>query len=82
MEITDSKANYEEKKREKAKARSEEKKKERAAKKITELELELEELDKELFGDAASDYIRAAEIEERKGQIEEELLELYELVMQ
>ena len=82
VEITDSKADYEEKKREKAKARSEEKKKERAEKKITELELELEELDKELFGDAASDYIRAAEIEERKGQIEEELLELYELVMQ
>ena len=80
-EITDSKAEYEEKKREKAKARSEEKRRERAEKKIGELESELERLDAELFGEAASDYVRAAEIEERKAAIEEELLELYELVM-
>ena len=80
-EVTDAKAEYEEKKREKAKARSEEKRRERAEKRIKELESELEALDAELFGDAASDYVRAAEIEERKGQIEEELLELYELVM-
>ena len=80
-EITDSKAEYEEKKREKAKARSEEKRRERAEKKIGELEGELERLDAELFGEAASDYVRAAEIEERKAVIEEELLELYELVM-
>ena len=80
-EVTDSKAEYEEKKREKAKARSEEKRKERAEKRIGELEGELEKLDSELFGEAASDYVRAAEIEERKAAIEEELLELYELVM-
>ena len=80
-EITDSKAEYEEKKREKAKARSEEKRRERAEKRIGELESELERLDTELFGEAASDYVRAAEIEERKAAIEEELLELYELVM-
>ena len=79
--VTDSKAEYEEKKREKAKARSEEKQRERAEKKIKELECELEALDAELFGDAASDYMRAAEIEERKSVIEEELLSLYELVM-
>lgn len=80
-EVTDSKAEYEEKKREKAKARSEEKRKERAEKRIVELEGELEKLDAELFGEAASDYVRAAEIEKRKAAIEEELLELYELVM-
>ncbi len=80
-EVTDSKAEYEEKKREKAKARSEEKRKERTEKRIGELEGELEKLDSELFGEAASDYVRAAEIEERKAAIEEELLELYELVM-
>ncbi len=80
-EVTDSKAEYEEKKREKAKARSEEKRRERAEKRIGELESELERLDTELFGEAASDYVRAAEIEERKAEIEEELLELYELVM-
>ena len=79
--VTDSKAEYEEKKREKARARSEEKQRERAEKKIQELESELEALDAELFGEAATDYMRAAEIEERKSMIEEELLSLYELVM-
>ena len=81
VQTTDAKADYEEKKREKAKARSEEKKRERAEKRIGELEKELEALEEELFGEAASDYMRAAEIEERKAQIEEELLELYEIVM-
>ena len=76
-----SKQDYEEKKKENARRRSEEKKKERAEAKIAQLEAELEALDKELFGDAASDYVRAAEIDTRKGEIEEELLELYELVM-
>ena len=76
-----SKQDYEEKKRENAKRRSEEKKRERAEAKIAELEAELEALDMELFGEAASDYVRAAEIDTRKGEIEEELLELYELVM-
>lgn len=80
--VTDSKAEYEEKKREKARARGEEKRRERAEKKIGELELELVALEEELFGEAASDYVRAAEIEERKTEIEEELLELYELTMQ
>ena len=80
-EVTDAKAEYEEKKREKARARSEEKRKEKAEAKIKELEAELEALEKELFGEAASNYVRAAEIEERKAEIEEELLELYELVM-
>ena len=42
---------------------------------------ELEALEAELFGEAATNYVRAAEIEERKNEIEEELLELYEIVM-
>jgi ATP-binding cassette subfamily F protein 3 len=78
---TDSKAEFEQKKQEKAKAKSEIKKRERAEAKIKELEAELEKLDEELFGDAASDYVRAAEIDTRKNEIEEELLELYEVVM-
>ena len=81
-EPTEAKLSYEERKRENAERRSLEKKRERAEKKIGELERELENLDKELFGDAASDYKRAAEIDERKTKIEEELLELYEIVMQ
>ena len=80
-EITDAKADFEEKKREKARARSEEKKRERAEIKIKELEAELDKLESELFGEAATDYVRAAEIEQRKAEIEEELLTLYELVM-
>lgn len=79
--VTDSKADYEEKKREKAKARSEEKARLRATEKIEKLEGELEELERELFGKAATDYVRAAEIEARKAEIEEELLTLYEIVM-
>ena len=79
--VSDAKAEYEEKKREKAKARSEEKRKERAEARIKELESELESLEAELFGEAASNYDRAAEIEERKAAIEEELLECYEIIM-
>lgn len=80
--ITDSKQAYEDKKRESAKRRSEEKRKQNAEKKIGELETELEKLDEELFGEAATNYVRAAEIDKRKNEIEEELLELYEIVMQ
>ena len=79
--VTDAKAEYEEKKREKARARSEEKKREKAEARIAQLEGELSALEEELFGEAASDYVRAAEIEERRAEIECQLLELYELVM-
>ena len=79
--VTEAKLDYEERKREAARARSEEKKRERAKEKIEALEAEIEELDKELFGAAATDYLRAAEIDQRKCEIEEELLSLYELVM-
>ena len=78
---TDAKAEYEEKKRENARRRSEEKRRERAKERIAKLEEELTALDEELFGEAASNYIRAAEIDARKNKIEEELLELYELVL-
>jgi ATP-binding cassette subfamily F protein 3 len=77
----DSKEEYERKKRENAERRSEEKKRERAKEKIEKLEAELTELDDELFGKAAADYVRAAEIDKRKNEIEEELLTLYEIVM-
>lgn len=77
----DSKQDYEQKKRENAERRAKERQKERAAAKILELEAETERLDEELFGSAATDYVRAAEIDKRKSEIEEELLELYEIVM-
>ena len=78
---TDSKQDYEQKKKENAAKRAEERKRANAEKKIPELEAEIAKLDEELFGSAATDYVRAAEIEKRKEEIEEELLELYELVM-
>ena len=80
-EKSDSKLSYEEKKRENSKRRGEEKRRERATARIAELEGELEKLEEELFGEAATNYVRAAEIDSRKCEIEEELLELYELVM-
>ena len=78
---TSSKEAFEQKKRENAEKRALERKIERAKVRIAELEEETEKLDRELFGEAASDYVRAAEIDKRKSEIEDELLELYELVM-
>ena len=81
IKISDSKADYEERKRVQARKRSEERKREQAMKRIPELEARIAALDEELFGDAASNYVRAAEIEEEKAKLEEELLLLYELIM-
>ena len=81
VKVSDAKADYEERKREQARKRSEERKREQAMAKIPELEAKLAELEDELFGEAASNYLRAAEIEEEKAKIEEELLLLYELIM-
>ncbi len=75
------KEEYEQKKRETAEKRALEKKIERAKVRIAELEKELEELEAELFGEASTNYQRAAEIDTRKNEIEEELLGLYELTM-
>ena len=41
-------------------------------------EAELEKIDEELFGSAASDYTRAAELDARKSEAEARLLEIYE----
>ncbi len=79
--VSDGKLQYEQAKREAAERRASERRLREAEKKIPLLENELEELEKELFGPAASDYLRAAEIEERRAAIEEELLTLYELTM-
>ena len=44
------------------------------------METELSEIEKELFGSAASDYVRAAELEARKAEAEERLMEIYEIL--
>ncbi len=78
--VTDSRADYEERKRENARRRSEEKKIERAKARVAELEAELVKLDEELYESAATDYIRANEIYDRKLEIEEELMQLYPII--
>ncbi|MBQ8440561.1 MAG: ABC-F family ATP-binding cassette domain-containing protein [Clostridia bacterium] len=57
----------------KKKARLEKLKKECEA-----LEEELASIEEELFGSAAADYLRAAELDERKTIVEERLMEIYE----
>ena len=45
---------------------------------IEKIEKEIDEITEALFGEAATDYVRAAELDERKNALEERLLELYE----
>ena len=72
---------YEERKREAAKRRGDEKRLEAARRRVPVIEARLEEIQKELFGEAASDYVRAAELDAERESLEEELLALYELIL-
>ena len=56
-------------------------KKEKAEKEISLLEKRIEALKQELFGEAASDYVKAAALQEEIDKAEERLLELYEIIM-
>ena len=51
---------------------------ERLEAEAVELEGELDTIEKEMMGDAATDYKRVAELDNRKNEIEERLLEIYE----
>ena len=51
---------------------------ERLKKEATELEAELSAVEKEMCGDAATDYVRLAELDTRKNEIEERLFFIYE----
>lgn len=46
---------------------------------IAELEKELESITEKLFGEAATDYVLAAELDARQTEVEERLMELYEI---
>ena len=50
----------------------------RLQKECSELEALLEQIEAEMFGEAASDYVRAAELDEQKNKAEERLMEIYE----
>jgi len=65
-------------KRSQAEKRKLEKRKAEIAREVKKLEAELADIDELLFGEAATDYKRAAELEERKAEAEEELMMLYE----
>ena len=76
--VTDAGSRFAEEKKNRSKERSEQRRLERMAKEQTELEAELDRVTAELYGDAATDYVRAAELENRKNEIEERLMEIYE----
>ena len=76
---TNSKEDYLQKKKEAADKRKNERQLANYKKEIEELEEELIRVTDELYGEAASDYMRAAELDERKTIIEDRLLQLYEL---
>ena len=78
---TKQKLAYEEKKQAMREERALEKRREKAKEKAASLEKEMEALEEELYGSAAADYVRAAEIDARRTAIEEELLSLYELFL-
>ncbi|MBQ9761179.1 MAG: ABC-F family ATP-binding cassette domain-containing protein [Clostridia bacterium] len=63
-----------------AEARKKKSQIERAKRESAEIEAELERIDEELFGSAMTNYVRVAELDKRKSELEERLLELYEIL--
>ena len=61
-----------------AEARKQEARRKKLTAEAQALEERIEEIDRELYGSAAADYVRAAELSEEKEQAEERLLEIYE----
>ena len=51
---------------------------ERMRREAEQLEAELEETENKLYGEASADYKLVAELDERRRQIEDRLLEIYE----
>ena len=72
------KERYLKSKQEVADARKAQKRLERMRIEAEKLEKELEQIEEEMSGDAATDYLRLSELDTRKNEIEERLLELYE----
>ena len=74
---TSQKEEYIERKKKGAEIRRIEKRKAEVAREIKKLEQQLIDIDEELFGDAASDYVRAAELTDLKTTTEDRLMQLY-----
>jgi len=69
---------YQQRKAETARIRQMERRLEAIAKEVSKLEKELIEIEEELFGEAATDYVRAGELSDRKITVEDRLMQLYE----
>ncbi len=78
--MSEAKAQYLARKQSSAEERKEKARRERLKREAEALEKELSELETELFGSAATDYARAAEIDKRKTEAEERLLQIYEII--
>ncbi len=79
--VSDAKQAFELEKQRKNDARNAKRRREKAEAEIPLLEEKIEKAKQELYGDAAADYIRAAELEKEIAEAEEKLLALYELIM-
>ncbi|MBQ8187700.1 MAG: hypothetical protein IJ037_12650, partial [Clostridia bacterium] len=75
---TTQKEEYLERKKSNAEKRKLEKRKAEIAREIKKLEKELVDIDDLLFVEAATDYVRAAELTDRKTTVEDLLMQLYE----
>ena len=75
---TASKEAYQQAKASAAEARKKKNRIDKLRQEAEKLEAEIEAIDAELNGSAATDYIRAAELDTRKGECEEELMAVYE----
>ena len=75
---TASKEAYQQAKATAAEARKKKNRIDKLHKEAERLEAEIEAIDEELNGPAASNYVRAAELDTRKGECEEELMAVYE----
>ncbi len=72
------KAAYQMAKQSAAEARKKKNRLEKLRRDAERLEAEIDEIDRDLAGDAATDYVRAAALDSRKTEAEEELLLVYE----
>lgn len=76
--VSANKEQYLKNKQDAAAARKEQARIRRLREEAEKLEARIEEIDGELYGSAATDYKKAAELEEEKNAAEERLLEIYE----
>jgi len=78
VSVSSGKEQYLQKKQEAAAARKQEARLRRLREESEAIEKRIEDIDAELFGSAATDYVRAAELEQEKNTLEERLLVIYE----